>query len=262
MTAFTIYLLVMIAIALIVFVALYFVDAGYGMMISPKWGKSINNKVAWVLMEFPIFLAMIILWWLSPYRFSTVPLIFFLIFEMHYLQRSLIFPFLMKGKSKMPLGIMFMGIAFNVLNAMMQGWWIFYESFKVQYQVRGIGYGDIAWLTTPQFIIGVIIFLLGFIINLNSDYVIRHLRTDPNDTKHYLPRKGMFRYVTSANYFGELLEWLGFAIFTWSLSGFVFFIWTFANLVPRANAIYHKYQNEFGDEMKQLNLKRVFPYIY
>lgn len=262
MTAFTIYLLVMIGIAAVVFVSLYFVDAGYGIMISSKWGKAINNKVAWFLMEFPIFLAMIILWILSPHRFDLVPLIFFLIFEMHYFQRSLIFPFMLKGKSKMPLGIMFMGIAFNVLNAMMQGWWIFYESYNVNYAVNGVSYTDAAWLATPQFIIGVCIFIIGFIINLHSDYVIRHLRTGPDDTKHYLPRKGMYRYVTSANYFGELLEWLGFAIFTWSLSGLVFFIWTFANLVPRANSIYHRYEKEFGDEMKQLNLKRVFPFVY
>ena len=68
--------------------------------------------------------------------------------------------------------------------------------------------------------------------------------------------------MTSANYLGELLEWLGFAILTWSLSGLVFFIWTFANLVPRANAIYKRYLKEFPEEMRQRHLKRVFPFIY
>ena len=97
------------------------------------------------------------------------------------------------------------------------------------------------------------------IINMNSDHIIRHLR-QPGDTKHYLPAKGMYKYVTSANYFGELLEWGGWAILTWSLSGLVFFWWTFANLVPRANAIWHRYKDEFGDEVG--NRKRVFPFIY
>ena len=72
----------------------------------------------------------------------------------------------------------------------------------------------------------------------------------------------MFEYVTSANYLGELMEWLGFAILTWSISGLVFFIWTFANLVPRANAIYKRYKTEFGPEMEAKKLKRVFPFIY
>jgi 3-oxo-5-alpha-steroid 4-dehydrogenase 1 len=72
----------------------------------------------------------------------------------------------------------------------------------------------------------------------------------------------MFNYVTSANYFGELIEWLGFAILTWSVSGLVFFIWTFANLVPRANAIYKRYKQEFPEEMQRKKLKRVIPFVY
>ena len=119
-----------------------------------------------------------------------------------------------------------------------------------------------SWLTTPQFIIGTVIFFTGMYINIHSDYIIRHLRKSANDTKHYLPQGGMFHYVTSANYFGELVEWLGFAILTWSLAGFVFFIWTFANLVPRANALYKKYRNEFGAEMQDQHIKRVIPFIY
>ena len=57
-TAFNIYLWVMIGIAVVVFISLYFVKAGYGMFTTSKWGKSINIKLAWFLMEFPIFLAM------------------------------------------------------------------------------------------------------------------------------------------------------------------------------------------------------------
>ena len=53
--SFNFLLYVMAFIAVIVFVALYFVEAGYGKMISTKWGPAINNKVAWVLMECPVF---------------------------------------------------------------------------------------------------------------------------------------------------------------------------------------------------------------
>ena len=48
--SFNFLLYVMAFIAVIVFIALYFVEAGYGKMISTKWGPAINNKVAWVLM--------------------------------------------------------------------------------------------------------------------------------------------------------------------------------------------------------------------
>ncbi len=262
-SAFYIYLWVMIGIAAVVFVALYFVKAGYGMFVSDKWGKTINNKVAWFLMEFPIFLAMIVIWLLSPHRFDIVPMVFLLIFEIHYFQRSIIFPWLMKGKnSRMSLGVMFCGIAFNILNAIMQGYWIFFESYNQDYHAFGLSYTDIAWLWSPWFIIGTILFFLGFYVNLRSDYIIRHLRKNDEDTKHYLPEGFMFEYVTSANYLGELMEWLGFAILTWSLSGLVFFIWTFANLVPRADAIYKRYHTEFAEIMDRKKLKRVFPFIY
>lgn len=248
---FNAFLWIMSGIAVVVFIALYFVKAGYGMFRDNRWGLAINNKVAWVLMEAPVFIVMCILWWNSARRFEMVPLICFLLFQLHYFQRSFVFPFLMKGKSRMPIVIMLMGITFNVLNGFMQGEWLFYLSPEGLYST--------AWLTTPQFIIGVALFFIGMAINLHSDNVIRHLRK-PGDTRHYLPAKGMYRYVTSANYFGEIVEWTGFAILTWSAAGVVFVWWTFANLVPRANAIYHRYQVEFGDAMG--NRKRIFPFIY
>ncbi|MBQ8424087.1 MAG: DUF1295 domain-containing protein [Coprobacter sp.] len=248
---FNAFLWIMSGIAVVVFIALYFVKAGYGMFRDNRWGLAINNKVAWVLMEAPVFIVMCILWWNSARRFEMVPLICFLLFQLHYFQRSFVFPFLMKGKSRMPIVIMLMGITFNVLNGFMQGEWLFYLAPEGLYST--------AWLTTPQFIIGVVLFFIGMAINLHSDNVIRHLRK-PGDTRHYLPAKGMYRYVTSANYFGEIVEWTGFAILTWSAAGVVFVWWTFANLVPRANAIYHRYQVEFGDAMG--SRKRIFPFIY
>ncbi len=44
--SFNILLIVMTAIAAIVFVTLYFVEAGYGMLFDKKWGFPIPNKVA------------------------------------------------------------------------------------------------------------------------------------------------------------------------------------------------------------------------
>ena len=105
------------------------------------------------------------------------------------------------------------------------------------------------------------IFFSGIAINLNSDNIIRNLRR-PGDTKHYIPRGGMFRYVSSANYFGEFLEWVGFAVLTWSAAGAVFAIWTFANLAPRAARIHRRYSQEFGEEFDKLRLKRIIPFIY
>ncbi len=249
--SFHLFLGVMSLIALVVFISLYFVKAGYGIFRSNSWGAAINNRMAWILMEAPVFIVMFVLWFNSERRLMPVPFVFFLLFQLHYFQRSFIFPFLMSGKSKMPLAIMSMGIVFNILNGYMQGIWLFYISPFDMYLPD--------WFYSPQFIIGVVLFFTGMIVNIHSDSVIRHLRK-PGDTNHYLPSKGLYRYVTSANYFGELIEWAGWAVLTWSLPGLVFLWWTFANLVPRANAIWHRYKQEFGSEVG--NRKRIFPFIY
>ena len=251
-------LFVVSLIGLIVFVSLYFVDAGYGKMISDKWGPAINNKIGWLLMECPVFFVVLYLWAVSDVQFQLPFLVFFLIFETHYFQRCFIFPFLMKGKSKMPIVIMAFSVVFNLVNGYIQGYWLFVKAPTVPlYQELY----TVSWFTDPRFIIGTLIFIVGMCINLHSDHVIRNLRK-PGDSKHYLPHGGLYNYVTSANYFGEILEWAGWAILTWSWAGFVFFLFTCANLVPRANSIYHKYAVEFADEFKQKKLKRVFPFVY
>ena len=42
--------------AVIVFIALYFVKAGYGIFRTKQWGISIDNKVAWIMMEASAFI--------------------------------------------------------------------------------------------------------------------------------------------------------------------------------------------------------------
>ena len=247
------FLVVMAAVALVVFVALFFVEAGYGYLFNPKFGFPVPNKVGWVIMECPVFFAMAALWAMSDYGMQAAPLVLFLVFELHYFQRTFIFPMLMRGNSKMPIGIVAMGALFNTLTAVMQCGWIFYYAPEM-------GYYD-GWMSKPYIYIGVAVFLFGFITNLHSDYVIRHLRK-PGDTKHYIPKGGMFRYVSSANYFGEFMEWVGFAIASWSWAGVVFALWTFANLGPRSASLYKRYEREFGEEFTKLGRKRIIPFIW
>ena len=251
--AFQIFLIVMALIAVVVFVSLFFVDAGYGKFYQPKWGPSVDNRLGWVLMEAPVFVAMLLLWWFSDRRTDPVRLIFLLLFELHYFHRSFIFPLQIRGHSLMPFSIILRGALFNTLNAFMQGGWIFYLSPDEFYPAN--------WLTSLPFILGTAIFVFGMSVNIGSDTIIRHLR-QPGDTAHYLPKGGMFRYVTSANYFGEFVEWVGFAILTWSWSGAVFALWTFANLAPRAARIYDMYSREFPDELDTSKTKRMIPFIY
>ena len=250
---FTYLLWVMSFLAIVVFICLYFITAGYGQFRTKRWGYSIDNRVAWFLMEAPVFFVMLIIWCRAGFPFHLPELILLGLFLVHYFQRSFVFPSLMKGHSRMPLSIMMIGIIFNVINGIMQGGGLFW--FPIPAYTQGASY-----LLRWNAIVGIIVFLFGMIVNWHSDYVIRHLR-QPGDTRHYLPQAGFYRYVTSANYFGELVEWIGFAIAAASPAAWVFALWTGANLIPRAHAIHRKYHEEFGDEAVGTR-RRIIPLVY
>ena len=249
----------MAVMAVIVFVALFFFKAGYGYLSTSKWGPKISNKTAWIIMEAPAFLFLLY----QTIRFAVsgadtgnskaVLYVMAGLYLLHYFQRSFIFPLMMRGKSTMPVVIMLMGLTFNTLNAYLIGGWLYTEAPAGMY---GTG-----WFHSPQFIIGTLIFFAGMAINLHSDHVTRNWRK-PGDTRHYIPRKGLYRYVTSANYFGELTEWIGYAILTWSPAGLLFAVWTFANLGPRAKSLTEKYEQEFGEEYVTLKKKHLIPFIW
>lgn len=84
-----------------------------------------------------------------------------------------------------------------------------------------------------NFILGSILFFAGFYINIDSDNRLIKLRNN-SKSGYKIPTGGLFTYVSAANYFGECLEWLGFAIASWSLPAVAFSWFTFANIGPRA----------------------------
>lgn len=250
---YTLTMLFMAVVGFLCFAALFKVKAGYGKFRNDLWGVSFNNKFAWVLMEIPSFLCMTLMMFHSVKEYSLVRFVIASFFLTHYFHRTFIFPFLIKGKSVMPVLIVIMGIIFNTINSLLIGSWLFIFSPEYMYTFD--------WLFSIQFIFGSIIFVIGFIINIHSDYYIRSLRK-PGDKSYYFPNKGFYKFVTSANYFGELVEWLGFAILSWSLPALLFVYWTAANLVPRACAIHNDYKNRFPQEFAKTNPKRIFPFIF
>ena len=236
---------------LFVFVTLYFVDAGYGKFRSNKWGYSINNKLGWVLMECPALIP--IAYTIVALTPSALAILFMSLYALHYVYRSFIFPALLKGNSKMPLAITAMGATFNFTNSTLLC------ASVVAFPKES--YTDIcSYAGNWNFWLGIVLFFMGMYTHMKADHTIRNLRK-PGDTNHYLPKGGLFDYVTSANYFGELLEWTGFAILLCNPAAWMFVWWTAANLVPRAHAINKKYRAEFGNEQVGKR-KRVIPFIY
>jgi 3-oxo-5-alpha-steroid 4-dehydrogenase 1 len=227
------------ALAVLVFFTLFFISAPYGRHERKGWGPKIPSRVGWILMEAPSALIMALCFIVSEREQDFVAWVFLLLWQIHYINRSFIFPFRCRTDGKtMPLAIAGMAILFNGVNAFTNGAFLF---------VLGDSYG-LDWLTDPRFIIGLVLFGTGMFINISSDNILLKLRTGRALNEGYLiPQGGLFRWVSSPNYFGEILEWVGFAIATWSLPALAFAFWTIANLAPRAHANHRWYRTTFPD---------------
>ena len=232
-----------------VFILLFFISAPYGQHIRKGWGPNLNNKLGRFLMEIPTVILFLIFYLLGERKTNIVSILFLIIWMVHYGQRTFIFPLLIRAKQPMPVTIIIFGLIFNGINTYLQARWIY--TLSAPYPSN--------WIFSPFFIAGLIIFSIGFIINLQSDHIIRNLRK-PGETEYRIPYGGMFRWVSCPNYLGEIIEWTGWAILTWSFPGLVFVGWTFANLAPRALSHHKWYIKTFPDYPK--NRFALIPFIY
>lgn len=228
-----------------VFTALFFIRAPYGRHYRKGWGPTLSNRVGWVLMESPAVFGMALLFLIGSAP-QTIPLILFLLmWEAHYLHRAFIYPFQIKdGRKQWPVTVLAMGFAFNLGNSIFNGRYLFTTS----------GGYSLSWLLDPRFLIGFGLFVTGFITNRWADRVLQDLR-QPGETGYKIPYDGLYRWVSCPNYLGEIIEWIGWALATWSLPGLAFAIWTFANLAPRArsnHAWYHENFPEYPQERRAL----------
>lgn len=177
-------------------------------------------------------------------------LLFFIFWELHYLQRAFIFPLTIRnGHKQMPVLVMLMGVCFNLLNAYLNGKYLFDWSG---------GYSQ-KWVTDPRFITGAILFLAGYVINRWADLSLRNLR-EPGETGYRIPYGGLFNFVSCPNYLGEIIEWCGWALLTWSWPGLLFALFTFANLAPRARSHHAWYHARFSNY--PADRKALIPWIW
>jgi 3-oxo-5-alpha-steroid 4-dehydrogenase 1 len=100
-------------------------------------------------------------------------------------------------------------------------------------------------------------FISGFFINKKSDNILIALRKEQDG--YQIPQKGLFKYVSCPNHFGEIMEWIGFAIIAWNIAALSFAVWTICNLLPRALNHHAWYKETFENYPK--NRKALIPYI-
>jgi len=226
------------ALAAITFVALMFVVAPYGRHLRRDWGPTIPARIGWFVMESPAVLFVGAVYAAGPNRAEPGCLALLALWMLHYVHRAFIFPLRMRGGRTMPVLIAVLAIAFNLLNCWNNAHWLSTE-----------GSYPTAWLTDPRFLVGATLFLAGFATNLAADNALLRLRAG-NETGYQIPRGGLFELVSCPNYLGEIVEWFGWAIATWSPAGLAFAVYVVANLAPRALAHHAWYRKQFEDYPK------------
>lgn len=229
-----------LALAAVTFFLLFFVAVPYGRHARRGWGPTINPRWGWMIMESPS--ALVFGYWFFS-GFSGIldaSIAFVLLWEAHYLYRAFVYPVRIRGREKrMPVLVMILAMGFNSVNATINGRYLFHFS----------GGYTMDWLSDPRFIIGALLFIVGFMMNHRSDEILLRLRRK-GESKYAIPHGAFYTYVSCPNYLGEIIEWLGWALATWSVAGLSFAVWSIANLVPRARSHHRWYLDKFPDYPK------------
>ncbi|MCB0805646.1 MAG: DUF1295 domain-containing protein [Bacteroidales bacterium] len=238
-----------IGIAILIFPLLLKVTAPYGKHAKSTWGPMINNRIGWFIMELPALLVFAIFFLKGVNKISVVSALFFILWVSHYCYRSIVFPLRIKtDKKKMPLLIVIFAICFNCINGFLNGYW--FGNLSDVYALSRI------W--DVRFISGFVLFFSGFAIHHYHDQILILIRQD-NPDAYQIPKGGLFRFISCPNFLGEIVEWAGFALLTWCLPAFSFFLWTFVNLVPRALDHHRWYKRKF--ENYPTDRKAIFPFL-
>jgi protein-S-isoprenylcysteine O-methyltransferase Ste14 len=223
--------------AAVVLVTLLWIPAPYGRHQRTGWGPNLPQRIGWLVMESPAVLAFVAFYLRGRHALAWVPLTLCGMWLAHYLHRTLVYPFRFRAgaDATTPVVVVAMAIAFNLANA-----------YVNSTQLSELGDYPTSWLGDGRFLAGAGLFALGYGINRWADRVLRSLR-QPGEHAYRVPRGGLYELVSCPNYLGEMLEWIGWAVATWSLAGLSFAAFTIANLLPRALSHHRWYRARFAD---------------
>jgi len=237
--------------AALMFVTLLFISAPYGKQERDGWGPGVPMRFGWFILELPSFALMLWFYWQGEHKFEIAPLILFALYEIHYFHRTFIYPFTIRVKrgATYRLILLAFGMIFNAANGALNGWFL---------SQVGTHLHNGAWIFDPRFVLGLLLFVAGFVLAKQSDSILRNLR-QPGESGYKIPFGGAYRFVSCPNYLGELVQWTGFALAGWSLPALAFVAFTAANLIPKALSSHKWYKEKFADYPK--NRKAIIPFV-
>jgi 3-oxo-5-alpha-steroid 4-dehydrogenase 1 len=173
----------------------------------------------------------------TPNRMLVHPLnkLALLMYISHYIYRSVFYPSLfMKNASSWPIESAITALLACAFNG-------FIQSFHLLNVHKVDGLGTVGLL-------GLLMFLTGLSINIYHDMLLANLRKNlgKGQSKYRIPRGGLFEYISAANYFGEIVEWWGLALFTRGFPQIIFGITTIGLIGIRGWQHHQFYKKTFG----------------
>ncbi|KAM6179624.1 3-oxo-5-alpha-steroid 4-dehydrogenase 2 [Erethizon dorsatum] len=214
---------------------------------SPE-AKCLPARAAWFLQELPSFAVPAGILVQQPgFLFGTPETVLLGLFCAHYFHRTFIYSLLTRGRPY-PALLVFRGIVFCTGNGLLQSYYLIYCA---EYPEE--------WYTDVRFTLGLFLFILGTGINIHSDYILRQLRK-PGEVTYRIPQGGLFTYVSGANFLGEIIEWIGYALATWSVPALAFTFFSLCFLGLRAVHHHRFYLKTFEDYPK--SRKALIPFIF
>lgn len=208
----------------------------------------INKRAGWIIMETPVLISVIYFYCVSATEINA-SIVMVGVFIVHYFHRAIIYPYRIKVAGKrMPVTTVLSSMIFYIING-----------YLIGYYFGGLKAYTWEWLQDPRFIIGMLVFIVGFYINITSDNILIKLR-NPGETGYKIPHGGFYKFISCPNYFGEILEWIGFAIMSWCLPAFIYMLWVALPLVAQAVQAHSWYRDTFKADYPQAR-KAVIPYI-
>tara|TARA_B100001750_G_scaffold227367_1_gene220944 strand:- start:405 stop:1127 length:723 start_codon:yes stop_codon:yes gene_type:complete len=236
-----------LALGLIAFMVLLKVSAPYGKFTNTSWGPNVSFRWGWIIQEIVSPICFSIFFLIGDTKLQPATCIFFIIWILHYFNRSILFPLRQKQTATCPLVIVLSAIFFNIINGFTNGYFLGHlANYPSDY------------IYSNNFIFGMIVLIMGVIINIKSDNIL--IKIKKKNQGYEVPKGFLYRYVSCPNYLGEIIEWIGFSIMTLSFPALIFAIWTACNLVPRAISNHKWYTSKFSNYPK--DRKIIIPFIF
>ncbi|KAK8800780.1 hypothetical protein WA158_000105 [Blastocystis sp. Blastoise] len=248
---------ILTGLAIPIFLILLFVPAWYGRYTNMSESKchinlgSLSPRLSWILQECPSFFIPLfgLIYGIIENSIDIHGCIMIIMFMTHYVNRSFIYPFRIKSTHRVPTEIFLMAVTFCLLNGYIQA----------SYYITSCAPWSNTLFKDICFLLGFLLFIIGMTINIYSDNELISLRQS-SEGEYLIPQKGLFQYISGANYFGECIEWFGYAIASWNLAGLSFAVFTIANIGPRALKHHQYYKDHFGNSYPT-DRKALIPFI-